>query len=60
MTKIEIFEGYDTHKLSKQINTWIASNHIEVISTNTSISSYGVEGTYIHIVVTVLYKCSKE
>ena len=60
MTKIKVFQGYDADKLGEQVNKWILENHIEVISTNTAISSFGNDGHYIHTVITVLYKESAE
>ena len=41
MTKIKVFQGYDADKLGEQVNKWILENYIEVISTNTAISSFG-------------------
>ena len=56
MLKIQMFEGYDTAKITERVNKWIEKNNIEVISTNTSISNYGQEGCYTQIVITILYK----
>lgn len=60
MLKIQMFDGFDTATITERVNKWIEKNNIEVVSTNTSISSYGNEGHYMHIVLTVLYKESAE
>jgi hypothetical protein len=56
MTQIKVFHGYEADKLGEEINKWILKNHIEVISTNTAICGFGMDGQYTNVVITVLYK----